>query len=52
MPSGNETQDIQTLTKIITARIEAIVRDDPGQWLWMHRRWPTEKDREQMNLAK
>jgi KDO2-lipid IV(A) lauroyltransferase len=44
-PSGNETADIQKLTEILTARIEEIVRDDPAQWLWIHRRWPTEKDR-------
>ncbi|TAL01692.1 MAG: lauroyl acyltransferase [Rhodospirillaceae bacterium] len=24
----------------INARIEAWVRERPGQWLWMHRRWP------------
>ena len=47
-PSGDETADIQALTEILTARIEAIVRDDPAQWLWIHRRWPTEKDRAQM----
>jgi KDO2-lipid IV(A) lauroyltransferase len=47
-PSGDEARDVQALTEIITARIEAIVRADPGQWLWIHRRWPTEKDRAQM----
>lgn len=47
-PSGDEPADIQRLTEILTARIEEIVRDDPAQWLWIHRRWPTEKDRAQM----
>ena len=42
-PSGDESADILALTRIITARIEEIVRDDPGQWLWIHRRWPTSK---------
>lgn len=50
-PSGDETADIQRLTEILTARIEEIVRDDPAQWLWIHRRWPTEKDRAQMAKA-
>jgi KDO2-lipid IV(A) lauroyltransferase len=40
-PTGDEARDIQALTEIITARIEAIVRNDPAQWLWIHRRWPS-----------
>jgi len=39
-PSGDEPRDIRDLTAAITARMEEIVRDDPGQWLWIHRRWP------------
>lgn len=27
------------LTEDYTARLEELVRRDPGQWLWMHRRW-------------
>lgn len=50
-PSGDETADIQRLTEILTARIEDIVRAEPAQWLWIHRRWPTEKDRAQMARA-
>jgi KDO2-lipid IV(A) lauroyltransferase len=50
-PSGDETADIQRLTEILTARIEQIVRDDPAQWLWIHRRWPTDKDRARMAKA-
>ena len=33
---------------MITARIEEFVRDDPGQWLWIHNRWPRAKDLAQM----
>ena len=47
-PSGDETADIQRLTTMITARIEEFVRDDPGQWLWIHNRWPRAKDLAQM----
>ena len=50
-PSGNESADIQRLTEILTTRIEEIVRHDPAQWLWIHRRWPTQKDRAQMTKA-
>ena len=51
-PSGDEPKDIQRLTEIITRRIEEFVREDPGQWLWIHRRWPTPKDAAQMAASK
>jgi KDO2-lipid IV(A) lauroyltransferase len=51
-PSGDEPKDIQRLTEIITGRIEELVRADPGQWLWIHRRWPTPKDLAQMAASK
>jgi len=48
VPSGNDAEDIKALTAAITARIEKIVRADPGQWLWIHNRWPTARDAELM----
>lgn len=39
-PSGDEEQDIQALTQAMTQKIEAIIRNDPAQWLWIHNRWP------------
>jgi len=47
-PSGDDAKDIQALTAAITAKIEEIVRADPGQWLWIHNRWPTKRDAELM----
>jgi KDO2-lipid IV(A) lauroyltransferase len=44
--SGDEQQDTRDLTALIQARIEQIVRADPGQWLWIHNRWPTTRDAE------
>jgi Kdo2-lipid IVA lauroyltransferase/acyltransferase len=44
--SGNDADDIKALTAAIQARIEEIVRADPGQWLWIHNRWPTKRDQE------
>jgi KDO2-lipid IV(A) lauroyltransferase len=38
-PSGDEAQDIPRLTAAIASGIEQIIRDDPGQWLWIHNRW-------------
>jgi KDO2-lipid IV(A) lauroyltransferase len=37
--SGDEAQDIKALTEAITTQLEEIIRHDPSQWLWIHRRW-------------
>jgi KDO2-lipid IV(A) lauroyltransferase len=47
-PSGDDDEDIAMLTAAITAKIEEIVREDPGQWLWIHQRWSTARDIELM----
>lgn len=44
-PSGDYQADVKALTAAINKRIEEMVRADPSQWLWIHRRWPTEKDK-------
>jgi KDO2-lipid IV(A) lauroyltransferase len=38
-PSGDEAADTRLLTEIITAEVEAMIRLDPSQWLWIHKRW-------------
>ena len=43
-PSGDHDADVKSLTAAINARLEDIVRADPGQWLWIHRRWPSARD--------
>jgi KDO2-lipid IV(A) lauroyltransferase len=43
-PSGDEEADTRALTLAINRKLEEIVRADPGQWLWIHRRWPTARD--------
>jgi KDO2-lipid IV(A) lauroyltransferase len=43
-PSGDEEKDVRAMTTAINARLEELVRADPSQWLWIHRRWPTAKD--------
>jgi KDO2-lipid IV(A) lauroyltransferase len=47
-PSGDDAKDIPALTALVTARLEEIIREDPGQWLWIHNRWPTQRDLELM----
>jgi KDO2-lipid IV(A) lauroyltransferase len=51
-PTGNEAEDSHRLTAAITARIEEMIRVDPSQWLWIHNRWPTERDRRIMEGRK
>ncbi|MBU0725854.1 MAG: lipid A biosynthesis lauroyl acyltransferase [Alphaproteobacteria bacterium] len=37
--SGDRKADIEALTITCTQIIERWVRDQPAQWLWLHRRW-------------
>ncbi len=39
-PSGNMTKDVKDLTIRINQALERDIRARPGQWLWLHRRWP------------
>lgn len=34
-------EDVRRVTQEFTSRLEGYVRDVPGQWLWLHRRWRT-----------
>jgi len=44
MPSGDDDADTRAMTAAINLRLEEMVRADPAQWLWIHRRWPTARD--------
>lgn len=41
----SEKEEIFRLTKEINLKMESIIRKYPGQYLWMHNRWKTYKDR-------
>jgi len=44
VPTGDSEQDVLDLTAKINATIEAMVRERPSQWLWIHRRWTMKRD--------
>jgi len=39
--TGDEEADIRRLTTNLALRIEDQIRQHPGQWLWVHKRWKT-----------
>jgi KDO2-lipid IV(A) lauroyltransferase len=40
--TGEKDADMLALTLSMNQTIERWVRETPGQWLWLHRRWPKE----------
>jgi KDO2-lipid IV(A) lauroyltransferase len=38
--SGDPHQDVYEMMLVINQTIERWVRAQPGQWLWLHNRWP------------
>ncbi|MCA6072372.1 MAG: lysophospholipid acyltransferase family protein [Endomicrobium sp.] len=42
MPStGDEEKDIEIINSIYNNRLEKVIRENPDQWFWFHRRWNT-----------
>ncbi len=35
------TGDAETDTRVLQQQLESVIREYPGQWLWIHRRWKT-----------
>jgi KDO2-lipid IV(A) lauroyltransferase len=38
--SGDRHADVAALTARVNLTLEGWVRDRPGEWFWLHRRWP------------
>jgi KDO2-lipid IV(A) lauroyltransferase len=38
-PALDEATDLLRMTQAFTDLLEAEIRADPGQWMWMHERW-------------
>ncbi|MCA6071557.1 MAG: lysophospholipid acyltransferase family protein [Endomicrobium sp.] len=42
MPNtGNEEKDIEIINSTYNNRLEKVIRENPDQWFWFHRRWNT-----------
>ncbi|MDZ5647206.1 lysophospholipid acyltransferase family protein [Nitrospirillum sp. BR 11828] len=39
-PTGDRPADIRAITVAVNQLLERWVLENPGQWLWTHRRWP------------
>jgi KDO2-lipid IV(A) lauroyltransferase len=39
IPSGNKEEDIKNLTILMNSKIEEWIKENPSQWLWLHKRW-------------
>jgi KDO2-lipid IV(A) lauroyltransferase len=40
--TGGKEQDVLALTTEMNRTLERWIREKPGAWLWLHRRWPRE----------
>lgn len=38
--TGDRTRDTTAIMSAVNAELERWIRANPGQWLWLHRRWP------------
>jgi len=38
--TGDRAADVAAAMALINQTVEEWIRDHPGQWLWLHRRWP------------
>jgi KDO2-lipid IV(A) lauroyltransferase len=45
-PPDREAETIRRATQHYTKIIEDVVREHPDQWLWLHRRWKTQPERQ------
>lgn len=39
--NGSKEEIIRRYTALVTQRLEEYIREEPSQWVWMHRRWRT-----------
>lgn len=40
--AGSKTESIDLTVKEITHWVESVIKDNPSDWFWVHKRWPNE----------
>jgi KDO2-lipid IV(A) lauroyltransferase len=43
-------EKVRNITAAISGEYERMIRENPGEWFWMHRRWKTRPEGEQENF--
>lgn len=43
-PTGDKDADVRGILQWLNAELEKVVREDPGQYLWAHRRWKVKEN--------
>ena len=38
-PTGDKEKDIRAVTQMYSSALEKLIRENPEQWMWAHRRW-------------
>ena len=38
--TGDKKADVRAIMTDVNAMMESWIRENPGQWLWLHKRWP------------
>lgn len=51
-PTGSKAGDILAITTAYNQFLEDRIREVPGQWMWMHNRWTTSRQRKKKIAAK
>lgn len=46
--TGNNEEDVRLFMEKANQVLERWIRDDPSQWLWVHKRWPDSKKWQQL----
>jgi KDO2-lipid IV(A) lauroyltransferase len=51
-PSGDKDADIVKITQMCSTALEKLIKEEPLQWLWAHRRWLETREKYRRNRRK